>query len=38
MTPKMAAAATAIQRTIHQLMWTPKWEDARNAVVYAPMA
>ena len=26
------------QTTIHQLMWMPKWGDARNAVVYAPMA
>ena len=34
----MAAAQTAMKTTIHQEMWTPKWSDARKAVVYAPMA
>ena len=29
----MAATATAIQTTIHQLMWIPKWGEARKAVV-----
>ena len=36
--PNTAATPTAIQTTIHQLMWMPKWSDARKAVVYAPMA
>jgi hypothetical protein len=36
--PNTAADATAIQMTIHQLMWMSKWLDARNAVVYAPIA